>query len=379
MKTFFAGFPVRLTLLSAVMVCNFTCLEAQTVTPDYQPLSGAQLDTLLGPIALYPDPVTAEILPAATQPTEIVLADRYLAGGGDPNLASQQPWDPSVQALTHYPTVLQWLDNNLTWTTAVGLAFLNQQQDVLDSLQRLRQTALNLGNLPSTPQEQIINDGSDIEIVPADPEVIYLPVYQTSQVYFISGGGTMFITFGPGYPLGGWLAGDFDWYHHRLVVWDQNHPRPANWWRLPARQRDAGQAGNWQRGGHQGNRGWVQNPTTPSAVTIVGHGSTPREEATPRQYSRPEAAQTERPSADYRMEPPQNSRPEDNRTFNGGSEARPNAGYGERSEPNREVPAHAEPAPRPEPTPRPEPPTHTESSGGSSHPASSGASDRQWR
>ncbi len=71
--------------------------------PAYQPLSNQQLDQLLGPIALYPDPMIAQILPASTLPTQIVMADRYVSGGGDPNAIDQQPWDASVQALARYP------------------------------------------------------------------------------------------------------------------------------------------------------------------------------------------------------------------------------------------------------------------------------------
>ena len=112
--------------------------------PVYQPLSGAQLDQLLGPIALYPDPLIAQILPASTFPTEIVMADRYISDGGDPNQIDQQPWDPSVQALARYPNVLQWMDQNLDWTTELGQAFLYQQQDVMDFIQELRQSAYNL-------------------------------------------------------------------------------------------------------------------------------------------------------------------------------------------------------------------------------------------
>ena len=170
--------------------------------PVYQPLSDEQLDQLLGPIALYPDPLIAQILPASTLPTQIVLADRYVSGGGDPNQIDQQPWDPSVQALARYPEVLKWMDDNLNWTTEVGQAFLNQPQDVMDSIQRLRQSAYNLGNLQSTPQQQVVNDGGYIEIVPADPQVIYVPVYQPDQVYYQTGYGPPFITFGIGFAIG---------------------------------------------------------------------------------------------------------------------------------------------------------------------------------
>ena len=80
---------------------------------------------MLGPIALYPDPLIAEILPAATLPSEVVMADRYIRGGGDPNQIDLQPWDPSIKALARYPAVLAWMDDNLAWTTDVGQAFLN--------------------------------------------------------------------------------------------------------------------------------------------------------------------------------------------------------------------------------------------------------------
>jgi hypothetical protein len=83
----------------------------------YPPLPAAQLDRLLGPIALYPDPLIAEMLPASTLPTQIVLADRYVTGGSDPNQIAQQPWDASVQAMARYPSVLKWMDDNLNWTT----------------------------------------------------------------------------------------------------------------------------------------------------------------------------------------------------------------------------------------------------------------------
>ena len=176
--------------ITALIFCVGVVIQtpAQSLVPPpmpaYQPLSDAQLDQLLGPIALYPDPLIAQILPASTLPTQIVLADRYVSGGGDPNQIDQQPWDPSVQALARYPNVLKWMDDNLNWTTELGQAFLNQQQDVMDSIQRLRQSAFNLGNLQSTPQQQVINDGGYIEIVPADPQVIYVPVYQPDQVYY---------------------------------------------------------------------------------------------------------------------------------------------------------------------------------------------------
>lgn len=263
--------PLMLALTSAVvLLCGPAAppVSAQFAPPPslptYQPLSDVQLDQLLGPIALYPDPLLAQILPAATLPTQIVLADRYVAGGGDPNLVYEQPWDASVQALTHYPAVLQYLDNNLAWTTQLGEAFLYQQQQVMESIQRLRLSAQNYGNLQSTPQQQVVYDNGEIEILPAEPDVIYVPVYQPEVVYYQSGFG---LGFGVACTFGPWLNCDFDWIHHNLHFWDRQHPRPANWWHERPAQREAWiaqQAPVWRaedhrgadRHGARGDRGW---------------------------------------------------------------------------------------------------------------------------
>ena len=201
--------PMKLLLKIPVLLCLFTgtalsVLAQMAVQPPmsaYQPLTAAQLDQLLGPIALYPDPLIAQILPASTLPTQIVLADRYVSGGGDPNQIRQQPWDASVQAMARYTNVLKWMDDNLNWTTELGKAFLNQQPDVLKSIQRLRTSTSKLGNLQSSPQQQVVADGGNIEIVPADPQVIYVPVYQPAQVYYDTADGSPFITFGIGWPM----------------------------------------------------------------------------------------------------------------------------------------------------------------------------------
>ena len=198
--------------------------------PTAQLYAPQQLDQLLGPIALYPDPLLSEILAAAAQPTQIVAADRYLAAGGDPNQAGAQPWVQSVQALVQYPNILQWLDNNIAWTTAVGQSFLYQQQDVMDSIQRLRAQAYSLGNLQSTPQQTVANEGGQIEILPANPQVVYVPQYQPDVVYYQRDYGAPLITFGAGLVIGSWLNHDFDWHDHRVVVWDRDHPRPQDWW-----------------------------------------------------------------------------------------------------------------------------------------------------
>ncbi len=155
--------------IAAASVC------AQSPVPPPEPAGGpmfapAQLDELVGPIALYPDPLIGEILPAATVPSDIVMADRYISQGGDINQVAQQGWDPSVQALAHYPNVLKWMDDNLAWATQLGQAFASQQADVMDAIQRMRGQAQQLGNLPNTPQETVESDEGDIEIQPTSPD-----------------------------------------------------------------------------------------------------------------------------------------------------------------------------------------------------------------
>jgi hypothetical protein len=232
--------------------------------------SDAQLDQLTGPVALYPDPLIAVLLPAATNPSQIVQADRYIQNGGDPNQMDTGAFDPNIIALAHYPDVLKWMDDNLNWTTQLGEAFTGQQQDVMNSVQRLRTEAYNLGNLVSTPQQQVINDGGYIEIIPASPSNIYVPDYQPSQVYYQQPYGAPFITFSVGFVIGPWLCGDFDWHNHHLIVWNHDHPRPRNWWHVGAPQRQvylSKQTTSWQPQNHayfqpQGDRGWNNNQNT---------------------------------------------------------------------------------------------------------------------
>ncbi len=251
-------------------------------------LSDAQLDQLLGPIALYPDLLIAQILPAATQPSEVVLADRYVSNGNDPNQIDAQPWDASLKALARYPNVLKWMDDNLAWTTELGQAFLNQQEDVMNSIQRLRAQAQALGNLQATPQENVIADDGYIEIVPCDPQLIYVPVYQPDLVYSQRCYGGSFITFGIGASFGAWLDHDFDWHQHHIVVWNHDHPRPNDWNQHPGQHsQQTSQAAQavWQPRSraavsttNRGDRGWAGSdvhaaaPRVNRAVAPSGEG-----------------------------------------------------------------------------------------------------------
>jgi hypothetical protein len=362
---------MKLLFKIAVLLCVFTgtamSLRAQMAVPPpmpaYQPLAGAQIDQLLGPIALYPDPLIAQILPASTFPTQIVLADRYVSGGGDPNQIDQQPWDASVQALARYPNILKWMDDNLNWTTDLGQAFLNQQQDVMDSIQRLRTSAYNVGNLQSTPQQQVINNGGDIEIVPADPQVIYVPVYQPDQVYYQTDYGSPFITFGIGWPIGFWLNGDFDWGHHNLIVWGRDHPRPSNWWRESSRQRNTGHITVWRPsnhpgavGGNRGDRGWGVSHNRPVVATVgrsMSDSVAPRR--TPAPAARPEALTTRasmsvtRPASVSVQHFQSVSRPESSGAFIGIQSSRDTRTYSNRGQQSMQTVTHSAPVSRPAP------------------------------
>jgi hypothetical protein len=165
----------------------------QDEQPDAPLLTPEQLDSLVSPIALYADPLVAQVLAAATYPLDVVEANRWLQA--NPNLtgtvltdaAQQQNWDASVQALIVFPSVVEMMDKNLKWTTDLGNAFLAQEQDVMDAVQRQRQSASDSGKLVSSPQENVQTSDQDgkrvIVIQPAQPEVIYVPVYNPATIW----------------------------------------------------------------------------------------------------------------------------------------------------------------------------------------------------
>ncbi|HEY2104606.1 MAG TPA: DUF3300 domain-containing protein, partial [Candidatus Binataceae bacterium] len=156
-------------------------------------LSPGQLESLVAPIALYPDPILSQVLVASTYPLEVVEAGRWLKE--NPNLkdkaltdaVAQKPWDASVQALVVLPDVLTRLDQNVGWTSDLGNAFLAQQNDVMDAIQRMRQKASAAGALQSTPQQTVTtttaNNQPVIVIEPANPQVVYIPQYNPEAVW----------------------------------------------------------------------------------------------------------------------------------------------------------------------------------------------------
>lgn len=194
-----------------------------------------QLDSLVAPIALYPDPLLAQVLAASTYPLEIVQLQQWLSK--NPNLkdkeladaVAKQPWDPSIQAMAALPDVVKRLADDIQWTTDLGNAFLAQQSDVMDAVQRMRQKAQTTGNLKSNEQQKVetkvIESKSVIVVQQASPEVVYVPSYNPTVVYgppvypyppiyypppgYYAAG--MAISFGVGVAMGAMWSGGWGW------------------------------------------------------------------------------------------------------------------------------------------------------------------------
>jgi hypothetical protein len=232
-------------------------------------LSPDQLDSLVAPLALYPDPILSQVLVASTYPLEIVQADRWLrehsslSGKALADAAATQPWDASVQGLVMLPDVLQRLSQNINWTSQLGNAFLAQQDGVMQAIQSMRQRALQSGALKSTPQQTVTTTTSNgqnyVVIEPAAPEVVYVPQYTPEAVwgapaypypsmYYPPGLGL--VSFGAGFALGaiwggswggwGWNAG---WGSNNIFV--NNNFINRN---------------NFNRGSLANGNRWVHNP-----------------------------------------------------------------------------------------------------------------------
>jgi hypothetical protein len=203
--------------------------------------TAAELQQLVAPIALYPDELVAQILAASTYPTQVVEADFWLQqyqnlqGEELAAAVNQQRWDASVKAVTAFPSVVTNMDQNLLWATALGQAYVNQQQDVLDAVQVMRRRAQDAGNLQSTREQRVSTQGSAIVIEPVSADTCYLPVYDPGSVYgapievypgyiYNPWYGGPYVVFGPAVGLGffgrfgwGWPAWGFNWDRHVVV------------------------------------------------------------------------------------------------------------------------------------------------------------------
>jgi hypothetical protein len=231
---------------------------------------------------LYPDSLVSQILAASTFPEQVVEADRWVQA--HPDLKStdlgqavdQQPWDPSVKALTAFPSVLGNMDKNLSWTSSLGDAYYNQQSDVMEAVQVMRQRAQAAGNLKTTPQQTVATQDSNIVIEPVDPDVVYVPAYDPWLVYGdpmlawpgwypypgIWFGGP-YLSFGFGFGIGwfggfgwGWGHWGFDWHNH-YATFDHGryYSRSSTFYNRNNYYRGGGGRGGFDGGRFNGGRG----------------------------------------------------------------------------------------------------------------------------
>ncbi|MFM0630164.1 DUF3300 domain-containing protein [Paraburkholderia xenovorans] len=206
-------------------------------------MSNQQLDSLAAPIALYPDALLAQVLMASTFPQDVQAAaiwsrvNSTLQGDSAVKAVASESWDPSVQSLVAFPQVLATMASKTDWVTQLGSAFLVQPNDVMDSVQRLRRQAQAAGNLKTTSQQTVVVEQSTIQIVPANPQVVYVPTYNPTVVYgvwpypayppvyvppppgyvigssFVAG-----LAFGTGVAVANALWGGFDWNSHVVNI-----------------------------------------------------------------------------------------------------------------------------------------------------------------
>jgi len=184
----------------------------------FTPFTLEQLDELVAPVALYADPLLAQVLLAATFPDQIADAAAYVRANGTAGIDDQY-WDVSVKAVAHYPTVLNTMDSKIDWTTALGQAYAAQSTDVMNAVQHMRQLAEAQGNLQSTPEQQVVVEPTYIRILPAQPQYIYVPVYDPLVYYqpiFYRPGFHLYFSFGVPFPIGAWLMYDWDWPGRRI-------------------------------------------------------------------------------------------------------------------------------------------------------------------
>ncbi|MGA3065613.1 MAG: DUF3300 domain-containing protein, partial [Tepidisphaeraceae bacterium] len=283
----------------------------------------AAMQELVAPVALYPDPLLAVLLPASTFPDQIQQAAAWQqANQGAPDYAiAQQPWDPSVQAMVHYPSVLQYMNGDIQWTASLGSAVAANQGAVMAAIQELRAQAYSSGSLASTAQMDVMVEGSTIYIEPADPNYICVPAYDPVYAYQQR----QDLSFGPQYAAGAWLYCGVDWGQGNIYQ------------------------GDWHDGWQRGGRGWQRDPNwQPQAqhewVRQQRYGPPPQ--VRPQQYALPQAVRAH--AQDFKPAPAVHGGPISPAGravgFQSGQPPEQQSGQGEHDEKPMPV---AEPSPRP--------------------------------
>jgi Protein of unknown function (DUF3300) len=182
---------------------GFQIPASDTANPtEPAPLSSSDLEALVAPIALYPDALVAQVLTASTFPDQVAIAEYWLqqnknrTGSALTKAVDKQSWDPSVKALTEFPSVLENMSKNLTWTSSLGEAYHSQQAEVMTAIQTLRAQAKAKGTLKSSSRITVVQPSPQVIVIqPADPQIVYVPQYNPAVIY-----GTPYVT--PGYTAG---------------------------------------------------------------------------------------------------------------------------------------------------------------------------------
>jgi hypothetical protein len=256
-----------------------------------------ELDQILAPIALYPDDLLSQVLMASTYPLEVVQAERWakqnksLKGDALATALEKQDWDPSVKSLVNFPDVLTMMSEKLDWTQKLGDAFLEQQKEVMDTVQKLRQKAEETGNLKTTSEQKVIveKETKTIVIEPANPQVVYVPTYNPTVVYgpwwypayppyyyyppgYVAG--AAFVSFGVGVAMGaawGYAWGGCNWHGGDV---DIDIDRNTNINNNIDRNKYKDKAGTGQGGKGQGGKGnWQHNPEHRKGVSYRDQGT----------------------------------------------------------------------------------------------------------
>ena len=280
----------------AVSGAGFATAQVPVMPTEYVVVARQDLQQVVAPVALYPDAMLAQTLVASTYPQDVVSAAQWLRDGGDPTWTDFQNWDDSVKGLTHYPEALYLLADNSDWMNQLGAAFINQQADVMAAVQDVRNRARLNGVLASNSYQNVVVDQQAVQIIPANPQVMYVPVYQPQMVLmerpaFIDPASV--ISFGIGVQVGAWLHHDCDWNDNAVYVGNWGSDRP--WWHDRNDFRRDG-----DRGGYSHNRpGYFaseRNVTNINHVTNINNPARWERDAR-RPAPRPEVRSQARPLA----------------------------------------------------------------------------------
>jgi hypothetical protein len=278
--------PARWLELLAGIVLLFFALNALAQAPAAPagaapPQAAGGLDALVGRIALYPDDLVGIILPASTNPLQLVQADRYLdKRKADPKLPVDDKWDDAVKSLLNYPDVVKMMSADLDWTSALGEAVVADQGDVLEAIQSFRRKAQAAGNLKSDGKQVVQVEKEIINIVPADPQVIYVPQYNPSTVvvYGAPAWGyypTPYPSYYYPYPPGAALAAGVVWGAAIGAAWGGNHYGCCGDANINVNRNTNINTGNINRGGASqlpagGGSAWKSNKQPGQVSSSVG-------------------------------------------------------------------------------------------------------------